>query len=124
MGYQRIVDIVPCATWLFMHPIYSSLHLLTPTSQSIPLSPPVNSSIFLFHECNVFSLRTTLIDFFNFSLQLAFLSSLVSNLHVGSILQMSDCPQVSAGGDKEADWTFGKQYLGLVSLNFIVGCCW
>ena len=34
---------------------------------------------------------------------------------------MSDCPQVSAGGDKEADWMFGKAYLGLVSLNFIVG---
>ena len=46
---------------------------------------------------------------------------MVSNLYVRSLLQMSDCPQVSAGGDKEADWTFGKAYLGLVSLSFIVG---
>ena len=68
----------------------------------------------------LFSKNNTDRFFLNFSLQVAFLSAFVSDLHVRSLLQMSDCPQVSAGGDKEADWTFGKAYLGLVSLSFIV----
>ena len=52
MVYHRIFVIVSCAiqlpvlyswTLLFIHPIYISLHLLIPNSQSIPPSPPLPS---------------------------------------------------------------------------------
>ena len=40
--YCRIVDIVPSCTLLSMHSIYYSLHLLTPSSQSVPLPNPLS----------------------------------------------------------------------------------
>ena len=43
MVYHRIVNIVPYTykkTLLFIHPLYNSLHLLTPSPQSIPPQPP------------------------------------------------------------------------------------
>ena len=43
MVYQRILNIVPVwysRTWLFIHSRYTSLHLLTPNSLSIPLLLP------------------------------------------------------------------------------------
>ena len=43
MVYHKILNIVPCTIYiwalLFIHSIYNSLHLLTPTSQSTPLPP-------------------------------------------------------------------------------------
>ena len=50
--YHTILNIVPCVysrTLLFIHPLYKSLHLLIPDSQSIPplpLSPSAITSLF------------------------------------------------------------------------------
>ena len=48
MAYHRTLKIVHCAIQednLFIHPVYTTLYLLTPNSQSIPpLSPPLPSA--------------------------------------------------------------------------------
>ena len=58
MVYHRILPIVPCAscsTLLFAHPMYNSLHLLIPNSQSLPppaLSPLATNHKSVLYVCN------------------------------------------------------------------------
>ena len=68
MVYQRILNVVPCAiqwTLLFIHPVYTDLHLLIPNSQSFLPHPSLattspfsmSMSLFLFpryvHLCQI-----------------------------------------------------------------------
>ena len=62
MVYHRIVNIVSCAIQqdlVFIHSLYTSLHLLIPNSQSIPLllDLPLTTS-------SVFSMSVSLLNLF------------------------------------------------------------
>ena len=69
MVYHRALNIVPCATTsLYIHSVYTGLHLLTPTSHSIPapVVPSLDSCLCLSRSvlCICESVSVSLIGWF------------------------------------------------------------
>ena len=70
IDYYKILDIVPCAV-LFIHFIYSSVYLLSPNPQFIPLPTfPFSKHIFVFYVCESFCFTNRFICmiFFRFNI--------------------------------------------------------